>query len=54
MRERLPPRSLLEEFEQVYLRNVNVLMGYFARRCGDPQTVADAVGNTGSGNTGAG
>jgi RNA polymerase sigma factor (sigma-70 family) len=39
-RER-PPTSPLEEFEQVYLRNVDVLMGFFARRCRDPQTVAD-------------
>jgi RNA polymerase sigma-70 factor, ECF subfamily len=41
-----PPRSLLEEFEQVYLRNVDVLMGYFARRCRDPQTVADLTSET--------
>ncbi|MDX6333512.1 MAG: hypothetical protein QOG05_852 [Streptosporangiaceae bacterium] len=27
-----PPSLPLEEFEQVYLRNVDVLMGYFARR----------------------
>lgn len=46
MRERPPPSSLLEEFEQVYLRNVDVLMGYFARRCGDPQTVADLTSET--------
>src|ERR1700689_4255894 len=32
-----PPSSPLEEFEQVYLRNVDVLMGYFARRCRDPR-----------------
>ena len=25
-----PPDSPLEEFEQIYLRNVDVLMGYFA------------------------
>ena len=36
----------LEEFEQVYLRNVDVLMGYFARRCGDPHTVADLTSET--------
>lgn len=36
-----PVGSALEDFEQVYRRNVEVLMGYFARRCGDPQTVAD-------------
>ncbi len=41
-----PPSSPLEEFEQVYLRNVDVLMGYFARRCGDPQTVADLTSET--------
>jgi RNA polymerase sigma factor (sigma-70 family) len=44
-RER-PPASSLEEFEQVYLRNVDVLMGYFARRCRDPQTVADLTSET--------
>src|ERR1700744_3362213 len=36
----------LEEFEQVYLRNVEVLMGYFARRCREPQTVADLTSET--------
>jgi len=36
----------LEEFEQVYSRNVGVLMGYFARRCGDPHTVADLTSET--------
>jgi RNA polymerase sigma-70 factor, ECF subfamily len=41
-----PPSSLLEEFEQVYLRNVDVLMGYFARRCRDPQLVADLTSET--------
>jgi len=41
-----PRRTLLEEFEQVYLRNVDVLMGYFARRCGDPHTVADLTSET--------
>jgi len=41
-----PPSSLLEEFEQVYLRNVEVLMGYFARRCRDPHTVADLTSET--------
>jgi RNA polymerase sigma-70 factor (ECF subfamily) len=42
----LAPSSPLEEFEQVYRRNVDVLMGYFARRCGDPQTVADLTSET--------
>jgi RNA polymerase sigma factor (sigma-70 family) len=41
-----PPNSLLAEFEQVYLRNVDVLMGYFARRCRDPHTVADLTSET--------
>src|SRR6516164_11577763 len=41
-----PRRTLLEEFEQVYLRNVDVLRGYFARRCGDPHTVADLTSET--------
>jgi RNA polymerase sigma-70 factor (ECF subfamily) len=44
-RER-PPSAPLEEFEQVYLRNVDVLMGYFARRCREPQTVADLTSET--------
>jgi RNA polymerase sigma factor (sigma-70 family) len=45
--ERPRPASLpLEEFEQVYLRNVDVLMGYFARRCRDPHTVADLTSET--------
>ncbi|MCL2419122.1 MAG: sigma-70 family RNA polymerase sigma factor [Conexibacteraceae bacterium] len=38
--------SPLEEFEQVYLRNVDALMGYFARRCREPQTVADLTSET--------
>ncbi len=41
-----PPSSRLEEFEQLYLRNVDVLMGYFARRCREPQTVADLTSET--------
>jgi RNA polymerase sigma factor (sigma-70 family) len=41
-----PSRSPLEEFEQVYLRNVDALMGYFARRCREPQTVADLTSET--------
>ena len=40
------PAGPLEEFEQVYLRNVDVLMGYFARRCREPQTVADLASET--------
>jgi RNA polymerase sigma factor (sigma-70 family) len=45
-RERPPDPSPLEEFEQVYRRNVDVLMGYFARRCREPQTVADLTSET--------
>jgi RNA polymerase sigma factor (sigma-70 family) len=41
-----PPSTPLERFEQVYLRNVDVLMGYFARRCRDPHTVADLTSET--------
>jgi RNA polymerase sigma-70 factor (ECF subfamily) len=41
-----PPSSPLDEFEQIYLRNVEVLMGYFARRCRDPHTVADLTSET--------
>jgi RNA polymerase sigma factor (sigma-70 family) len=44
-RER-PPSLPLEEFEQVYRRNVDALMGYFARRCREPQTVADLTSET--------
>ena len=44
-RER-PPSPPLEEFEQVYRRNVDALMGYFARRCREPQTVADLTSET--------
>jgi RNA polymerase sigma factor (sigma-70 family) len=41
-----PPSTPLAEFEQVYLRNVDVLMGYFARRCREPYTVADLTSET--------
>jgi RNA polymerase sigma factor (sigma-70 family) len=41
-----PPSLPLQEFEQVYLRNVGILMGYFARRCREPQTVADLTSET--------
>ena len=30
----------------MYLHNVDVVMGYFARRCRDPQTVADLTSET--------
>jgi RNA polymerase sigma-70 factor (ECF subfamily) len=41
-----PVNSPLAAFEQVYLRNVDVLMAYFARRCREPQTVADLTSET--------
>jgi RNA polymerase sigma factor (sigma-70 family) len=41
-----PPSSPVEEFEQIYRRNVDALMGYFARRCREPQTVADLTSET--------
>jgi RNA polymerase sigma-70 factor (ECF subfamily) len=39
-------RSPLAEFEQVYRSNVDAVMAYFARRCGEPQTVADLTSET--------
>jgi RNA polymerase sigma factor (sigma-70 family) len=36
----------LAEFEQVYRSNVGVVTAYFARRCVDPQTVADLTSET--------
>ena len=41
-----PPASPIEQFEQVYRGNVDVVMGYFARRCREPQTVADLTSET--------
>ena len=38
--------SALAEFEHVYRANVGVLTAYFARRCTDPQTVADLTSET--------
>ena len=40
------PSSALDEFEQLYVSNIDVLMGYFARRCAEPQTVADLTSET--------
>jgi RNA polymerase sigma-70 factor (ECF subfamily) len=40
------PGSALAEFEQVYLANVEVVMAYFARRCAEPQRVADLTSET--------
>lgn len=36
----------LEEFERVYRGNVDVVMAYFARRCTEPQVVADLTSET--------
>jgi RNA polymerase sigma factor (sigma-70 family) len=41
-----PAGSALAEFEQVYRRNVDVVMAYFARRCAEPQVVADLTSET--------
>jgi RNA polymerase sigma-70 factor (ECF subfamily) len=38
--------SAREEFERVYRRNIGVLTRYFARRCREPQTVADLTSET--------
>jgi RNA polymerase sigma factor (sigma-70 family) len=38
--------SGLVEFEQVYRAEVDVVMAYFARRCAEPQTVADLTSET--------
>jgi RNA polymerase sigma factor (sigma-70 family) len=38
--------SALEEFEHVYRDNVAPISAYFARRCSDPQTVADLTSET--------
>lgn len=44
---RRPPSSTArEEFERVYRRNIGVLTRYFARRCREPQTVADLTSET--------
>lgn len=41
-----PERSALDEFESVYRDNAEVVMAYFARRCGEPQEVADLTSET--------
>jgi RNA polymerase sigma factor (sigma-70 family) len=43
---RPPNSSTREEFERVYRRNIGVLTRYFARRCREPQTVADLTSET--------
>jgi RNA polymerase sigma factor (sigma-70 family) len=39
-------RSALSDFERVYRENVAVVTAFFARRCGNPQTVADLTSET--------
>ena len=41
-----PSGSGLAEFEQIYRHNVDVVMAYFARRCAEPQVVADLTSET--------
>lgn len=41
-----PSGSALAEFEQIYRCNVDVVMAYFARRCAEPQVVADLTSET--------
>jgi hypothetical protein len=43
---RTPAGSALAAFEQIYLGNVDVVTAYFARRCAEPQTVADLTSET--------
>jgi RNA polymerase sigma-70 factor (ECF subfamily) len=38
--------SALAEFELVYIGTVDAVMAYFARRCSEPQTVADLTSET--------
>ena len=38
--------SALLEFERIYRNNVGVVTAFFARRCSDPQTVADLTSET--------
>ena len=39
-------RSALLEFERIYRDNVGVVTAFFARRCSNPQTVADLTSET--------
>jgi len=43
---RPPGSSARAEFERVYRRNIGALTRYFARRCREPQTVADLTSET--------
>lgn len=48
-----PGGSALAQFEQIYRSNVDVVMAYFARRCAEPQVVADLTSDTFVGAAGA-
>lgn len=41
-----PPDEAVAAFESVYRANVTAITGYFARRCADPQSVADLTSET--------
>src|SRR6185437_1456629 len=41
-----PPDRALIEFEAVYRANVAGVTAFFARRCGEPQAVADLTSET--------
>jgi RNA polymerase sigma factor (sigma-70 family) len=41
-----PGSRALDAFEQIYRANVEAVMAYFARRCAEPQTVADLTSET--------
>jgi RNA polymerase sigma-70 factor (ECF subfamily) len=41
-----PAHSAVAEFERMYVGNADVVMAYFARRCAEPQTVADLTSET--------
>jgi RNA polymerase sigma-70 factor (ECF subfamily) len=44
--EAAPNSPALVEFERIYDSNADTVMSYFARRCGDPQAVADLTSET--------
>jgi RNA polymerase sigma factor (sigma-70 family) len=41
-----PSGSALAEFKQIYRGNFDVVMAYFARRCAEPQIMADLTSET--------
>ncbi len=40
------PESALAEFEQIYRDHADAVMAYFARRCNEPQVMADLTSET--------